>query len=199
MPRFNEIDRYLLQCWSDARLLDDAMEKARKKYSAILDDLLKEIQRKYPQLGYSKKWFSRGDGTAIGIGKVEWPKNQYGSPNGLWFECLGLDNLCSQDSDRPWMHVWISHSNPKEIEQRLLKAKETVLGKEESQRWEIESDTTSTSLWRWLECPEELPGLLIKDEARDFIERMTKHFDSLAKFIPTVDDILGNRQRKRQS
>ena len=60
--------------------------------------------------------------------------------------------------------------------------------------------STKVSVYLWYSLPEprpELLGLLLADNARGFVERMTAHFELLVEFIPFVDKIFESARRKR--
>jgi hypothetical protein len=190
MPKFNEPDLCLLEKWTDARLLEDTMEAVRNKYKGIFDQVLEEVTKTHHELDYSKTRFSVGY-SGIAIGKAAWPKNPNGWPSGFYIEKLQLENLASPDSELPCKYIWILHHDPKEVEGRLRKEAERVLTKDEFRGTECDSDNKGAWLLLSLEQSRtELFDLLIKNEARGFIDCMVAHFERMVKFTSVVDEIL---------
>ncbi len=69
--------------------------------------------------------------------------------------------------------------------------------KEESKSLYVESEKTCA----YLACPlpeprQKLLDLLLADEARDFGDCMRGHFESLARFIPVMDEIVKKSKGK---
>jgi hypothetical protein len=193
MPTFSEPQQFLLQNWTDARLLEDEMEKVRREYNGILDRVLEQVAAKHGALDYSKKRIKDG---WIHVGKDKWGKGS--EPSGFYIEDLRLDDLTSAEKERPWKCVWFVEPDidEKEAERQLREAgskeKEPPDLKWEGNKW-------GWTLWCSLEqSNKELLELLVKNNARGFIDCMVAHFEWLTKFTPIVDEILmaGKRRRK---
>jgi hypothetical protein len=186
MPRFNEPDKFLLEKWTDARLLEDAVDEVRKKYEQVLESVVTEFQTTHRELDCSKIGLTHG---SFGLGREKWPKRN-GWPTGFYIEEIRLDNLTSPDMEPPWKTVWVLHANPKEAESRLRKVADKVL-KAEAPKWEFQIDSKAAMLFCELEPRKELFDLLLKDESKGFVERMLAHFESMVGFVSVIDELTG--------
>ena len=201
MPRFSEPERFLLEQWRDARLLEEAMKGVRTKYAEIIDEVLERVRKSNRALDCPKAYFP-GNGLygTVAIGKSGWPKGSYAWPSGFWVDNLQLENLTSPEKEAPEKFVWISEqgADPKQAEGKLRKAAGRVLSKEELSQSECASDKNGSWLWWPFERRERLLKLLVNDEARGFVDCMVDHFGQMAKFTSAVDEILitGKRGRK---
>ena len=72
MSNFSEPELCLMRQWTDARLLEGSMQSVREKYASIFEQVLDEIQQKYPAFDSRQSLFPKGDGRA-GVGKETWP------------------------------------------------------------------------------------------------------------------------------
>jgi hypothetical protein len=87
--------------------------------------------------------------------------------------------------------------NLEEAKLKLEKAAGQLLIKNEC-AWEA-GITKNDGAWISFRLPEsrqDLLTLLINDEARGFVDHMVGHFDTLAMFIPVVDEIVSQHAGK---
>jgi hypothetical protein len=195
MPTFNEAEKLLLQDWTDARLIEDGMKVVRKKYDAILDEVLTLVAKNHRDLDHSKRYISPDFG-GVAIRKDKWPKGSYGWPSGFFIENLQFEYLTSAEEERPFKGIWFHEPNidQKEAEQGLRKA--MAKDKRGDSDWEWQSIKSGAGLWCWLEQSREvLLQQLYDGDSRGFIDCMVEHFESLARFTPVVDEILLKRDR----
>ena len=177
------------------------MKAAREKYTQVLDEVLDEVAEKYEELD-CRSTHPTYEGSNVGIGKRSWPSKYPDWPSGLWVGHVRLDNVASdEDEYGPGGEVYIGICNDIKLDmakvaERLLHAAKT-LSKDEFRRAETWSGKSDAGLWYPLpESREKLLELLVKDKARGFIDCMVAHFESLAKFIPIIDEIFeGAAQR----
>jgi len=193
MSRFNEADLFLLDKWTDARLLEDGMEQLRKKYEQVVDTMLAECQSIHRELDGSKNGLRSYSG--FGLWKTSWPKWRDWQP-GFYIEEIRLDNLKLPDFEAPYKNVWIPNPNPGEVETGLRKTVERIVTKVESNQWQIHSDKRATSIWCSIETREELCDLLVRDEGQGFVRCMVDHFYSMMQFIPAVTEIVSKYSGK---
>ena len=203
-PRFDEPELYLLKNWSNAHLLEESMHKVREKYDQIFNEVLTKVQENYRELDLSGPLHAKDEEGYVGIGKKTWP-SMYGSwPSALRLENIRLEHLVSEDHEAPaaGVVVWPPKEvnvNFEEAKRKLSEVAEQGFGKKEFAWLPAEN----TKRWAWIgyslpEPRQELLELLLRDEARGFIGRMVEHFDTLAKFIPVVDEIFQSGQQKRR-
>jgi hypothetical protein len=198
MPKFSTPERFLLDQWTDARLLEDAMDAVRNRYKGIIEAVLEEVVKNCRgALDYPKLKINSAFG-GVGIGRASWPRNPGAWPSGFYLENLRLEDLTSPGSDRPFKNVWIFQPIPIGAEAKLRKAAEGILGQDEFRRWEFDADSGGMGLWCALEPAEDLFKLLVTDEARGFVDCLVAHFESMTKFTAAVDEIFatGNRRGK---
>jgi hypothetical protein len=197
MPTFNEADLCLLREWTDARLLEDAMEAIRDKYKLICDRVLDEFLANHPGLSFRQPYYGENL-FSIGAGKSSWFRKENKWTSGFWIEDLRLDTLTSPELERPYRMVWICEPrlDPKETEARLRKEALRILRKEDLRDMGSDSNKRSASLWWYLEQPRrELFELLIKEDGAGFISCMVDHFERMAKFTAFVDQIFARSKR----
>jgi hypothetical protein len=202
VPRFNDREQFLLRNWPDAKLIADDMAVVRRKYRKVFDDVLQAFRQRHPELDwpYQDKLKDKNlvDLCQFGIGKRNWPSVDE-SPSGLYVGNLELENVTgthSPDLQPPERIVWLALPDPEDAKQQLLKAAGRVLPKDELPEWEPRKEGKWSCIARRIEPAEELFYLLISEESGGFVERMVGHLESMMKFVPVIDEIVGKRGRK---
>lgn len=105
MPTFSEPERFLLERWPDARLLEGSMEAVRSKYDALFQKVIDQAQRQQGEMDFPKiRISSVGE---LGLGKDSWPKKDSGWPSGFYLGSMKLDNLIDAKLPPPWKSVWV--------------------------------------------------------------------------------------------
>src|SRR5687768_5697959 len=99
----NEAERYLLEHWADARLLEESMEGMRMKYKELFERVIEAVSEGHPELDAHRAAPTQfwGDG-AIGFGRKCWPSGESNWPPGLWVESLRLELITAEDSEPPY-------------------------------------------------------------------------------------------------
>ena len=194
---FNEANRYLIERWADARELVLGMEATRKRYGRVLEDALAELrQRKWWERDF-KGWSSVEYG--IGFGRKSWDvtNHEHHFP-GLWMDNIELDHLLTDHEDRPNAYVWIgplknAGHDLSAVKRAILKRATPVLRNFPKRSHENESD-----IIRYLfpERPKDFERALTQNRSRPFIELLCNHADTLAEFIPAIDEALRRKPRK---
>ena len=101
----NEAERFLLEHWADARLLEESMEDVRKKYEEVFQQTADAVRKDHPELDKKVVTFKPNltDGQ-IGFGRKSWPISKWGAPAGFWVDKLRLDVLAAED---PYSSIWV--------------------------------------------------------------------------------------------
>ena len=168
MPTFSAPQQFLIHHWTDARLLEDAMEAVRVKYEMTLDEVLEQVRKNHRELDCSKKYIRPTDGL-VAIGKDKWPKGSYAWPSGFYIQGIQLEYLASTEQEHPCKYIWFAdpHIDQEDAAERLRNA---ARNDKEHAHLEWEGDRSGWSLSCPLEQPKEkLLKLLVKDDARGFI------------------------------
>src|SRR6185312_7930680 len=109
MPKefLNEAERFLVEHWTEARLLEESMDGVRKKYKEIFDRIIEAVAEAHPELDahHSRPTQFWCDGY-IGFGRKSWPSDKYGNPSGFWIHCVRLEVLAAEDSETPYACIW---------------------------------------------------------------------------------------------
>jgi hypothetical protein len=193
MPRFSEPELYLLEEWTNARLLEDAMKAIREKYAAIFEKVLDKVQEKHEELD-SRETRLTNDGVNVGIGKKSWRSKPTYFISGFWIGEVRIQDLTSEDEDAPDKTIWINHPEGavdiEEARKKLRESAMSILSKEELRRADFDSGKGIAGVtYPIIQSRAELLELLIKDEARGFISCMVAHFESMTGFTAIVDEI----------
>jgi hypothetical protein len=201
--RFNEPELYLLSKWSNARLLEESMNTARKKYSTIFDQVLDELREGNEELLPVNRSIVGSLG-GVCLTKKNWKSVYERWPSGLWIDGTRLENLASEDGDPPSASVWVNppteiELNFKEVAYKLREEAKRVLSKEELARVKVEDGKWEATIYYHLPEPRQtLLEMLHTDEARGFMECMGGHFEVLSRFVPILDEIFQSSGRKRK-
>ncbi|MGD1018790.1 MAG: hypothetical protein ABSA12_05670 [Verrucomicrobiia bacterium] len=201
---FNEPESYLLKNWAKAQLLADSMDAVRKKYAQVFDKILDSVQEEHPELDSRSIHITPNEGN-VTIGKKTWPSMYVEWPSGLRIWDIRLENLASEDEEVPEAVVWFhppkelrSQVNFQEVADDFKKEAEQLMTKAEFKRVYVESTKTYAYLSYPLpETRQKLLESLLADEAREFIECVRAHFESLTRFTSVMDGITKSGKRTR--
>ncbi len=195
MTMFNEPEVVLIRRWADVRLLEDGVKSIRGKYAEIFEEVLQTVQKKRRDLNSPSSKNLRRYGS-VGIAKKAWLSETNSRHSAMWIYNIGIENLIEQDQEAPQMSVQIYDPDVdlQEATNRLREYAEGLVAKksiseDEFHRIGFDCDKSEAYLWSPLkESRDELLELLLKDEARGFIDHMVQHFEWLAMFAPVVDE-----------
>jgi len=207
MPKlwFNEPEQYLLGKWADAQKLEESMKSARENYKKLFEKVLEQVQEEHEELDCQGIHMSNDEGINVGLGRSTWPSKWPKWPSGLWIGNLRLEDIVIANGESPGGSIWLSP--PKEVGLDIKEAAITfqeaapgILTKEELERIDLEEPEEGYA-HVWYEFPQsrqELLDFLLKDEANEFVRCMVGHFETLAKFIPVIDNIFDSSKRKKK-
>src|SRR5580658_5485849 len=104
---FNELDQWLLQNWTATRQLEASMNDVQKKYETVCNHIIDLVKEETPRLNAFVPHFQRAN-FCIAFGRKEWPSQYAAWPTALWVGGFGLDNLITEEGDRPYACIWLS-------------------------------------------------------------------------------------------
>jgi len=202
--RFSEPERFLMKKWDDVTMLQQSIESISDKYDVICREVLEAVREKFPELDTSRvRPDSDSDGRQIALGKKRWPRMWDGWPSGLWVSGIGLEYLTSETEDPPGASIWLRPPTslgfePSNARNRVCREAKKLMSDDQFRRCSTDDDRW-TCLWYTLpESRQALLAMLLKDQAKDFVDCMVSHFEVLAKFIPVVDELLLVKNRVRR-
>ena len=194
MPKelMNEAERFLLEQWADARLLEESMEGVRTKYKELFQRTVNAVTESHPELNanavYPTQFWGSG---CVGFGRKSWPRGESDWPPGLWLWTLRLEKLTAEDSEPPYASIWI----PKKCNLDFAAARiavngaaKEVLTPEELKDTESE-DSGEHLLWLPVPSKRQLLGALSEGDGEKFVELFVFQFDLMARFVPVLDKV----------
>jgi len=201
---FSDPELYVLDNWARAVLFEGAMKAVRDKYATILGNVLDEVQKRYKELKI-RGVHPNNEEFNIGVGKAAWPSTDSSWPSGLWIGRIRVENVMSDDEGAPGAGVWVNPPRDAALDmqqtaQRLRDAAQAILAPEEYNRLEVET-YGKTQAWIEYELSEpraKLRQLLLMPKANDFINCLVGHFETLAEFIPVMDEIARGGKQKHK-
>jgi hypothetical protein len=196
MPKalLNEAERYLLENWGNARLLEESMDKVRSKYKEVIDRVIEEVTDAHRELDASKAYPTQfwGEGY-IGFGKKSWPSRDSDWPSGLWVWGIRLEILVSDDWDPPSAYLSFSPKVKAKFDfesarRMLLAAAKDILKPEELA---ITTTEVEGSQLIYLPAPSksDLLNGLLDGNGEAYVSTMVSQFDSMARFVPVLDKV----------
>jgi hypothetical protein len=200
---FHEHELYLLDRWSDVRLLEASLKSIRTKYETLFQQAIDIIQDEHKQLDVVSNRVSKSG--QVGIGSSAWPL-RYGPswPAGFWIESVALENLMSEKEEQPCASVWLQPPGGMSLEQgasKLYKAAQKTMSAAELHR--VTKGTGRSSAFIWYNLPEArqtLFQMLLKGRTDQFVQCMADHFEHLTRLTPVIDEIyrIGKTSRRRK-
>ncbi len=197
MSTFNEAERYLIQNWGNASLLESAMEQVRMRYTALFEDVFKRFQQSHAEFSNADTRYLRNYGD-VGVGKPVWFTETWTS--GFWLDSLRLETLISPEAC-PGKSISINNRgvNPEEAARRLSLEATKILGDKESRKGVTSVGKVKAYIWFPLDQSREtLLDLIAKADSNAFVKCMVEQLESLVRFAPIVDEILSSGKRKRR-
>src|SRR5205807_159902 len=102
---------FLLQRWSDIGLIKKSEKGVRRKYEAIWEKVISQVQAKHQELDSYEIWLVN-DGVNIGLGRKCWeskPRKPKWFLSGFWIGEIRIEDLTSEDEDAADNTIWINH------------------------------------------------------------------------------------------
>src|SRR5437660_6622137 len=94
---FNEAERFLLEHWEDAQLLEESMNGVRTKYKEVFQRIIDAVTEGHPELDAHRIYVTQFWGSgSIGFGRKTCPARDPNWPSGLWVWDLRVEMLTAQ-------------------------------------------------------------------------------------------------------
>jgi hypothetical protein len=196
--QFSDPELYLLNNWANAMLLERSMTAVRVKYAEILGVALEKVSKHHD--GLDSRFIETKDKEKfkVGIGKRSWPSMYPKTwPSGFWLGCIGLRHLTSEDGDAPYACIWLNPPRSADLDlkvavQRLHDAAQTILSQEQLPDLGKTVKVDEADIWYPLGEPRaKLLEMILNNKSRELIACIVAHFETMAKFIPVMDEIVG--------
>jgi hypothetical protein len=190
----NEAERFLVERWAEARLLEESMEGVRTKYKEVFQRIIDAVTEGHREFDanavYPTQFWGEG---YIGFGRKSWPGGESKWPSGLWVGNLRLELLAAEDSEPPYGYISYSPKSKSNLDldtarAAIYEASKDILTTEELKDAVCEE---SREVLLWLPAPSkhELLGALSKGDGQGFVELFVSYFDSMARFVPVLDRV----------
>jgi hypothetical protein len=195
----NEAERFLLEHWGEARLLEESMEGVRTKYKEVFQRIIDAVTEAHPELDAQRSAPTQFWGSGyIGFGRKTWPDGETGWPSGLWVENLRLEVLVAEDSEPPYACIWAPRKSNldfdaarvamKEAAKQLITAEDTIGD---------ESDEVLLNLPA--PSKRQLLDALSDGDGQKFVNLFVSQFDMMARFVPALDKVFRECLRKEEN
>jgi hypothetical protein len=208
---FNEAEMYLLKNWTDARLLERSLATMRENYAKVLDNVLSEVKKRHPELDCRGTDLEQDededddcDCVNLGVGRKTWPSMyRRSSPSGFWLCGITLGELVAHGEGFPTASIWIYPPEGSRLDLTSIgnaleeKVKQTLPQRAVSSIIEKKENWVSVE-YSLPESRKTLLDLLLKDSSQGFIKCLVEHFETLTKFVPTIDEIVQPAKRSRK-
>ena len=206
---FPEHERYLLENWTDAVDFEASMNLARDTHRRIIEKSLGKVRAEHEELDTQAlhlEYPAEYDLNA-GVGKKEWPDYGKNWPTGFWLGGIRLENLTSEDEERPYACIYVAQKTPDrdfldDVAEKISRAARDFLSSDQLRGVEVldSSDRQHQRMicWPLLESRSGLLNLLLDDEAKGFVSRIAEHIEFLTQFAPVMDDIFRTAKRSRK-
>jgi hypothetical protein len=197
----NEAERYLIQHWSSARLMEQAMESVRKKYTGVFQRVVETLQRTRKEFDHTGVFVTQfwGDGFVF-LSRTAWKRREkQWPPPGFYIGNLRLELLCAEDEPPPYAGIRIPAKGRDVDTKALTNAVRKLLTEKERKRCPIQQEDGNYPLYYDLpETRADLLDMLLDGEADRFVDCMVSHLELLARFTPVLDKLLASKTAGRK-
>lgn len=198
----NEAERFLLDRWEEARILEGSMNDVRTKYKELYQRIIVAVTERHPELDenavYLTQSWTPGE---LGFSRSSWPHSARGAkaPAGIWLTNLKLDSLTAEETDPPFGNIWVPPDCTLDFDAARIEvsqaAKELLSPKElEETVWAESGDNCLI----YLPAPTKraLLDALPLSDGQGFVDTIVSQFDMMARFIPVLDLAFGKYLKK---
>jgi hypothetical protein len=194
---FNEAEKYLLENWQQARLVEKSLKKIRSKYTEICDRVVEVLKDEHKELDNCDNCV-KSDGS-LSIGREKWQSDDNYAY--IAVENLALTDLSDDNEDAPFIGIWAGTPRRQAIDvngiNRLRSAAREILTND--QLAECKDDPSDCEYDLWYSLPEtkkDLIKMLLEGDGQQFVDCLVAHFKVFTKFIPVLDEVFSKPGKK---
>jgi len=204
MPKelLNEAERFLLEHWADARLLEESMEGVRTKYKEVFQRIILAVTENNRDLDANATYPTQfwGEGY-IGFGRKTWPGGESRWPSGFWVNNLRLEVLAGEDSEPPFAYIEVSKKAKSKLDFDAARvavqhAASDLLSPDELKRTVHAESGEGVLIYLPAPAKGELLNALTDGDGERFIALFVTQFDMMARFVPVLDKVFLECVRK---
>jgi hypothetical protein len=192
MPKelLNEAERFLLDHWEEARLLEESMEVVRTKYKSLFQQIVDAVTEAHPELDAQRtrvtQFWANG---YLGFGRKSWPSGASWH-SGFWVENLRLEILTAEDTDPPWAYIWAPKKCNLDFDAARAAVKKVAKDLLLPEELKGSSDGSGEELIN-LPAPSKhtLLSSLSTGDGQGFVKLLISQFDMMARFVPVLEKV----------
>jgi hypothetical protein len=196
MPKelLNEAERFLVERWGEARLLEESMVSVRTKYKELFERIIGAVTEAHPELDANAVYPTQFWGSGyIGFGRRSWPAGETQWLSGLWLENVRLEVLAAEDSESPYSYIWFSNKSNSNLDldtarNAVIAAAKDLLNAEELKTTEG-ADSHGVLLYLGTLPKSELMRAFCDGDGEGFVKLFVSQFDLMARFRPVLDKV----------
>jgi len=204
-PVFNEAEKFVINTYSDVRLLEETLQKVRDKYREEIQRIGEQVQEKYPELDFFDDQFKAiGANGCMVFSRSVWAGDRK-YPSGLHLNYLRLDNLVSPQSEPPCAYLWTKPSRRAGVDmvatrRALWRKLPQVLTAEELKKCESDDGNEDVPVGWPMATQQEVLGWLIGDQIDQLGIRVMEQVGIFIKMVPILDEylIMGKSTKGKQ-
>jgi hypothetical protein len=200
----NEAERFLLERWGEARLLEQSMEGVRTKYKALFERIIEAVTEGHPELdanacALTQSW-TQGQ---IAIGRKSWPGAESNTrvwlACGLWVLNVQLEVLAAEDSEPPIAMIDGAKKSNLDFDAARVVVKQAameLLTPEELKQTEWTESGDKNLLYLPAPSKRQLLDALSNGDGQPFVELFVSQFDMMARFVPVLNKVFPECMKK---
>jgi len=199
MPKelMNEAERFLLEHWEEARLLEESMDGVRTKYKELFPRIIEAVTEGHPELdanacALTQSW-TQGQ---IAFGRKSWPGAESNTrvwlACGLWVLNVRLEVLAAEDSEAPIAFIAGAKKSNLDFDDARVVVKQAameLLTPEELKRTKWTESGDYNLLYLPAPSKRELLGSLSDGDGQGFVKLFVSQFDLMVRFVPVLDKV----------
>lgn len=201
MPKelLNEAERYLVEHWAEARLLEETMDSVRTKYKEVFERIIEAVTEAHPDLTthvcYPIQLFGSG---SIGFGRKSWPDGESRWPSGFWIFRLRLEVLAADDNEPPYACIRVSEKSNLDLASARIILKEAAkdIITPKNLKTLVFEETGETLMWWPAPSKSEFLSAFCKADGQEFVELIVAEFELMARFVPVLEKVFHECSRK---
>jgi hypothetical protein len=196
----NEAERFLVERWGEALLLEQSMKRVRAKYAELFERIIESVTEDHRELNLSGFWLTQSwTSGEIAFGRKSWPNKANKYPCGFWVNELRFDQLAVEESDPPEAYLWILKEVALDYDTAraiVEKAAKDLLNREELKGTEPAQSDDRALFYFTAPSKSELLRLFCDGDGEGFVEMFVSLFDVMARFVPVLDKVFSECLKK---